>query len=343
MRATRLVDVRRFDEVDVPEPSAGPGDVLVRIGAVSICGSDLLGYLGLHPRIRPPTIIGHENAGVVESVGSEVTRVRPGDRVAVDPTFGCGTCRYCRQGRWNICPEYIVLGETDDLPGGLSGLVAVPEDHVHPLPAGLSIEAGAVVQSLSVAYHAAVDQGRAGPEDTVLVIGGGAIGLGAMLAAKLAGARVIVSDPLAYRLEMARSMGADHVVDPTVSDLEAEVRSLTDGYGADLVIEAVGGKDETLVRQGIQLAARGGRVVVVGLKGQDASLQIGQIKWGEKLVVGSQAHPNTFPRVIAHLADGSIDAERLITHRVGVPDIADAFALLADRAEGVMKVVVRMT
>jgi threonine dehydrogenase-like Zn-dependent dehydrogenase len=339
VKAMRLVDVGRFEPVELPPPTVGPTDVLVRITAVSICGSDLLGYLGQHPRIKPPTVLGHEPAGVVTERGGRVSTVKVGQRVAVDPTFGCGTCRHCLRGRKNVCHQYIVIGESDDLPGATAGWVAVPWDSVHPLPDSVSDEEGALVQPLAVSLHATRDQGQVQAGQTILVFGAGQIGLGILLAARVAGARTIMVDPLDYRLEMAHALGAEFTVNPTTDDLEKTVRDATDGYGVDVAFDAVGGASDRLFVDAVRLTARGGRIVVAGLKIPAAELPIGNLKFGEKIVIGSQAHPDSFPEVIRRIAAGVYPAQHLITHRFPIPRIAEALDLLERRADGVMKVV----
>lgn len=337
--APGLIAVREFGPLLAHARQPLDGDVVVDVDAVAICGSDLLGYLGRHPRIRPPTILGHELAGTVRWRGPDVERVEPGDLVAVDPTFGCGTCRFCTQGRWNICEDYVVLGETDDLPGGMAGTVVVPADHVHRLPAGVDAMAGAVVQPIAVAYHAVVHRGRVEAGETVVVIGGGPIGLGALMAVVHAGARTIVVDTLEYRLELARSLGADLTINADDDDVVAAVASATDGYGADVVFEAVGGGQDHLFAQGLACTSRGGRLVIIGLKSPRAEFDLGSLKWGEKTVLGSQAHPDSFPDVIERIGSGAFPADRLISHRVPWDEIAGAFQLLEERADGVVKVV----
>jgi L-iditol 2-dehydrogenase len=339
VNAMLLVDVRRFEPVEVPMPTVGPDDVLVRITAVSICGSDLLGYLGQHQRIKPPTVLGHEPAGVVEAVGANVTEVQPGDRVSVDPTFGCGSCRYCDRGMKNLCRSYTVLGERDDLPGATSGWVAVRPDSVHKLPDHVSDDLGAIVQPLSVSLHAARDQGQVSAGQTILVYGAGPIGLGILLAANVVGARTILVDLLDYRLQMARDLGAAYTVNPATDNLEQVVMQATDGYGVDAAYDAIGGASDRLFGEAVRLTARGGRIVVAGLKIPSAALPIGDLKFGEKIVIGSQAHPNTFPEVIRRIGDGTYPAEKLITHRIPMGEIRDAFELLEQRADGVMKIV----
>ncbi len=339
MEAVRLVAPRTFDRVTLAPRPVGPGEVRVEVAAVSICGSDLLGYLGQHPRIKPPTIIGHELAGTITEVGAGVEGLPVGTRVAVDPTSGCGTCRYCLTGRWNVCPEYIVLGEGEELPGGLSGNVVIRADRVFPLPDSVSFELGAIAQPLAVALHAVRDRARIQPGETMLILGGGPIGVGAMLAANALGGRAIVVDLVPERLAIARELGAWQTIDAGTEDVDARVLELTDGWGTDTAIEAVGAGQNALFAQAVRLTARGGRIVVVGLKASSIDFDLGTVKWMEKSVLGSQAHPHTFPEVIARLADGSLAGVGMITHRFDWEHVPDAFTLLESRADGILKVV----
>jgi threonine dehydrogenase-like Zn-dependent dehydrogenase len=264
MRAWRLVEPGRFEAVEIDRPTAGPGQVLVRVEAVSICGSDLGAYLGRHPRIVAPAILGHEFAGVVEAVGPGVTSAVVGDRGAVEPTVSCGTCRFCLRGNENICRQYRVIGEDESLAGAMSGLVRVYADHFHPIPDGVSFEEAALVQPLAIGLHAVRDRGRLEPGETVLIVGAGPIGLAILIAAKQEGARVIISDTLDYRLEQATALGADRTVNPDHDDVVETVARDTDGYGADAAFEAVGGTTDGAFATAYDAVSRGGRVVVLG-------------------------------------------------------------------------------
>jgi L-iditol 2-dehydrogenase len=342
VRATALLDVRTFGEIDLPEPRPGPGEVLVRVAAVSICGSDVTAYIGGHTRTRLPTVLGHEFSGVVEQVGPEVSGISTGQRAAIDPTFGCGTCRLCLAGRKNICREYTVLGRDLQRPGGMAGRVVVPASHVNPIPDALSFAEGAIVQPLSVAYHAAIHRGQIARGETVLVMGAGAIGLAILLHARSQGAHVIVSDVVAGRLEMATNLGAEVVIDVAQRDVADAVLEATDGLGADVAFEAVGGRDDGLLMGAVRAVAPGGRVVVVGMKMPEARIPVIDLKFDEKTVLGSQAHPASFPAVIDALATADLPFSELITHRFRAHDVPAAFDLLERRAEGVIKVVIEL-
>ena len=342
MRAWRLVEPGRFEAVEIDRPTAGPGQVLVRVEAVSICGSDLGAYLGRHPRIVAPAILGHEFAGVVEAVGPGVTSAVVGDRGAVEPTVSCGTCRFCLRGNENICRQYRVIGEDESLAGAMSGLVRVYADHFHPIPDRVSFEEAALVQPLAIGLHAVRDRGRLEPGETVLIVGAGPIGLAILIAAKQEGARVIISDTLDYRLEQATALGADRTVNPDHEDVVETVARDTDGYGADAAFEAVGGTTDGAFATAYDAVSRGGRVVVLGrFKLPTVPLRIGDMKYGEIDIRGSQAHPFSFRDVIASIASGRTPARALITHRFPLSEVGAAFELLAARGERVQKIVLR--
>jgi threonine dehydrogenase-like Zn-dependent dehydrogenase len=340
MHVARLVEPGRFAIVDLPRPTPREGQVLVRVEAVSICGSDLGAYLGKHPRIVAPAILGHEFAGTVEELGPGVTGVAVGDRAAVSPTVSCRRCRFCLRGNENICPEYRVIGEDDTLPGAMSGVVAVAADHLHALPAEVSFEEAALVQPLGIGLHAVRDRANVTAGETVFIVGAGPIGLAILLAAKDAGARVLISDTLPYRLEQALELGADRALDATSEDVVHAVREETEGYGADATFEAVGGTTDEAFATAYDATSRAGRVVVLGsFKSPTVPLRIGDMKYGEIEIRGSQAHPFVFDDVIAGIAAGRTPARKLITHRIPLSRVGDAFELLAGRAERVQKIV----
>lgn len=340
MRAAFLAGVGDVHVVDHPTPVAGPGEVVLRVEAASICGSDLSAFRGVHSRIRAPTILGHEFAGTVAQLGQGVSGIALGTRVAAEPNLGCGVCRFCQHGAPNVCVDYLVVGEDVSRPGACAELVKVPASGLHPLPDHVSSAEGALVQPLAIAYHA-VDRGRVVADRTVLIFGAGPIGLGAMLVARERGARTVVVDPLEYRLELATRLGADVIVDPARGALDRTVLDLTDGYGADVTIEAVGGAQTATFEDACRLTASQGTVVVVGSFKHDAApLPIVSFKFRELDIVGSQGHPSTFGPTLRSIASGALPAAALITHRLPLERVADGFALLTDRAEGVMKIVI---
>jgi L-iditol 2-dehydrogenase len=219
--------------------------------------------------------------------------------------------------------------------------VKIPADHLYHLPDRVSFEEGALVQPLSIAYHAVRDRAEVADRELVLILGAGPIGLGVMLASKSFGARTIVADLLDYRLDLARDLGADVVVNSGTEDLAAVVHDESDGYGVHVAFEAVGGAQEATFDQAVHLTARAGRVIVLGSFASNAvPLRIVDFKFRELELRGSQGHPNTFRPVLDLIALGALPARRLITHRLPLTEISEAFRLLDSKSEGVMKVVI---
>jgi (R,R)-butanediol dehydrogenase / meso-butanediol dehydrogenase / diacetyl reductase len=298
---------------DVAEPSPKPGEVKLRNAFAGICGSDLhvyyepelVGYgRGPHPLTGavPPQILGHEFSGTVTELGEGVDRVRAGDRVAVYPTYSCGSCAACVSGRVNACRLVGFHGLTSD-GGGMAEYTTVTADRVHVLPAEVDLRAGALVEPMAVAWHA-VAQGRVEAGQTALISGAGPIGLGLWFALRARGVeRVLLSEPSEVRRGVAGGLGA-LVVDP--DGLEAAVADLTGGRGVDVAFDAAG------VAPGFTAAlgslAPGGRLVVVATHERGFEFNPAQLLAGETEVIGSLAYlPEDFDAVIAAMAAGRYD------------------------------------
>jgi 2-desacetyl-2-hydroxyethyl bacteriochlorophyllide A dehydrogenase len=340
MRAILLREPYVLESVDLPDPHAGPGQVVVRVEATSICGSDLSGYRGVNPRTRPPTVPGHELAGIVVDAGDGVAPGLVGTRVVVEPNVSCRVCEWCRQGLPNICTSYRVLGEGLDVGGGLAELVAVAADQVFPLPDGASAAEGAIVQPLSISYHGVVNRGQVLAGESVLILGAGPIGLAALLIARDIGARAIVTDVVDDRLDAATRLGADAVIRADREDVAATVRSMTGGRGADITLEAVGGAQQTSLSDAVRSTATRGRIVVLGTFAKVPQPFPGyEFKNRELTMLGSHGHPATFAPTIQLVAAGRLRPADLITHHVPLSEAPRAFELLDTRADGVIKII----
>lgn len=319
--------------VERPIPIAGAGQALVRVASVSLCGTDLRMFSGqTHSRIRLPTTPGHEFGGTVAAVGPGVS-MPIGTAVAVESNISCGRCRWCREGRDNICPDYRVFGESEQLPGACAEYLVVPADRLHELPSDLPLHLGALIQPLAIAMHA-VDRAELPPDPTVAIIGAGPIGLGVAMIAKARGARTIVVDIEPRRLKFARRIGADVVVDArerTVAEWAPEYAP----SGVQACFEAVGGSQTRTFTDAVAAVGRGGRVVVIGsFSIADLPMPVRLLKYGELEIVGTQGHPGTYPPVIDMMRTGLLAAERLVTHRLPLSQIADAYSLLSDKSLG---------
>jgi threonine dehydrogenase-like Zn-dependent dehydrogenase len=300
---------------EVPEPALpGRGEVLLKVTRAAICGTDAAEWAS-GPHLIPPArtlVLGHEFTGTVVVAGEEVDGLQPGARVVPGAGMWCGACDACRAGRTNLCRSYYTLGLQAD--GGLAEYALVPSRMCVPVPAGCADDAAAMAQPLAVALHA-LRRGGVEAGNAVVVIGVGGIGAFVVAAAKARGAApVIAADLRAARLETARRLGADAVVDPRSADVAAAVRDLTEGAGAPLVVEASGSDGAAALAAAS--ARRGGRVVVLGLPTEAQRLDLAMLTLAEIDLVGSVAHVCAVdvPEALATLERG--DLARLVVDRV---------------------------
>lgn len=339
MKAAMLQSPGVIEVVDYPEPTAGEGKVLVRVAAASICGSDIGAYRGYNARFAFPTILGHEIAGTIVEVGPGVDRGRIGSRVIVEPNVCCGTCPRCKAGLPNICPDYKVLGQNLQVQGGLAELVAVNANQVFDLPEHVSFAEGALVQPMGIAYHG-VDQANVQAGEIALVLGAGPIGLGFQMIAQARGARTIVADVVDDRLAVAARLGAEVTVRADSPDFVDCVLAATDGRGADVVAEAVGGSQELTLLHAVRLAATRGRICLLGMfANKPIPFPAYDFKNREISLVGSHGHPRTVKLSLDLVAAGKLPVKELITHRMPLSEVARAFELLDARRDGIIKAV----
>jgi L-iditol 2-dehydrogenase len=331
----------RVEQRQVPEP--GPGEVLVRVRAVGVCGSDVHYYkegrIGRRV-VEKPLILGHECAGEVVALGSGVSHLRIGSRVALEPGVPCRRCRFCMSGRYNLCPDVTFMA-TPPVDGAFVEYIAWPADFTYPLPENLGYAEGALMEPLAVGMHA-VRRARLVPGCTVLVLGGGPIGQLALQAAKAAGAgRVILTELEEGRLAMARSLGADVALDLRTTPMAEALAEITDGEGPDLVIEAAGTVET--VRQGIELVRRGGTVVWIGLPGTDpCPVSVLQAINKEMDILGIYRYANVYPDAIRLAASGKIDLAPLVTHRFPLEDTRQALDTVVEQKASALKVLVEI-
>ena len=338
MKRFRLHGPRLLTLDEVPEPNVGVGDVLVAVRHVGLCGSDKHyfadGRCGAYVP-QAPFALGHEFSGVVAAIGDQVSGLKPGDRVTVDPLLACGQCPMCRSGHANLCPEKRYMGSAAAWPhvdGGLSARVAVPSSNVYPLPTSVDLAAAALIEPASVAFHAVRRAGSVAGA-TVLVVGGGAIGqLILRIVRVLGAARAILADPIAYNRGFAMQGGADQAVD-LQGDGVIEQLGLQDGGGFDVVLEAAGA--ESALNMAIMLVRKGGVVVQVGTLPDRVSVVANQIMTKEIDLRGSVQYHKAFPDVMALLAEGRLKIDDLITHRFPFAEAPAAFAFALDRRDSI--------
>ena len=338
MKRFRLHGPRLLMLDDVPEPNVGVNDVLVEVHHVGLCGSDKHYFAdGRCGRFVPqaPFALGHEFSGVVVAVGDQVSAVKPGDRVAVDPLLACGQCAMCRGGHANLCPAKRYMGSAAAWPhvdGGLGERVGVPSSNVHPLPDSLDLAAAALIEPASVAFHALR---RAGPIAgvSVLVVGGGAIGqLILRIARALGAARAVLVDPIEYNREFAIKSGADQAIDPQAEDFMAQSGPQS-SCGFDVVLEAAG--VESALNMAITLVRKGGVVVQVGTLPDRVSVAANQIMAKEIDLRGSVQYHKAFPEVMALLASGRLKINDLITHHFPFAEAPAAFEFALSRRDSI--------
>ncbi|HPK02837.1 MAG TPA: alcohol dehydrogenase catalytic domain-containing protein [Candidatus Sumerlaeota bacterium] len=340
-RASYLMEPRRIEFQDEARPAPGPGEVLIELTAVGVCGSDVHWYLDGRigtTRLEGPLTLGHEPAGRVVEVGAGADPALKGKRVAIEPAIACGHCPFCQDGDTNLCPHVRFMG-TPPTQGAFRQWTTHPAHLVAELPATVSDEVGALLEPLAIAIHATdLLKPRAGA--TWAIVGAGPIGLCALEAVKLTGPGcVMIVEPLEYRRALARSMGADVVLAPEQDDLAAAVARATGGYGADYVIEAAGKPASFELMT--QVARPGAKIAVVGIDPHDRfgfNNSVGRRK-GLTLYMVRRSR-RTLERAIAITAAGRWRPDPIITHRRPFGDLARSLERVAGFEDGVIKTII---
>ena len=314
---------------DVPEPSAGRGEVKIKIEYAGICGTDLHIYHD-HYTYRPPVIMGHEFSGQVVEIGEQVNYVKVGNRVTSEPFASvCGTCLNCRTGNPNLCLERLSAGS--GLNGGMASYCIMPEERVHILPPGVDFKEGTLAEPLACCVHGVTDSNRIKPGDLVIVSGPGVVGLLSLQLAKLAGAVVVLAGTAndGTRLEIGLSVGADYTA-ISFQELEDIVMKLTNSFGADVFIECAG-HEQSLVA-GLEIVRKGGTILQMGLFGKTLSLPFDHIVMKEISLLGTFASNRSgWTRALKLLAQNKVNVEPLIGSVLPLDSWAEAFAKTEER------------
>ncbi|WP_237226915.1 galactitol-1-phosphate 5-dehydrogenase [Rubinisphaera sp. JC750] len=342
MKAMLLSEYKHLELTDMPKPEVGPRDVLIAVQACGVCGSDIHGYDGSTGRRIPPLIMGHEAAGVIEEVGSEVRSFQAGQRVTFDSTVSCGNCQYCRAGRINLCNNRKVLGVSCGeyrQHGAFAEYVVVPEHIVYELPDDLPFEHAAMIEAVSVAVHAAnrtpVKLGQ-----SCVVVGTGMIGLLCVQAMKKAGCGTIIAIDLDdSKLALAKELGATHAINGKAEDLIDQVKQLTGGEGADIAVEVVGAT--VTIQTAINALRKGGHLTLVGNLSPNIELPLQSVVTRELSVSGSCASAGEYPECIALMTSGDIQVEPLISLKAPLEDGPALFERLYSGDSGLMKVILQ--
>jgi L-iditol 2-dehydrogenase len=323
--------VGNIEVLDIPEAVVGPGQVKIAVRAAGICGTDLHIY---HDEYRswPPVVLGHEVAGEVAEVGDGVEGVQPGDRVTTETYFStCGACRYCRQGRINLCPQRRSIGSAVN--GGFTSYLIVPARNVHRLPDNVDFFAGALTEPLACVVHGALELPRLTPGDLAVIAGPGTIGLLTLQVVKAAGARAIVlgTDADEHRLVMAGKLGADQTYNVQRDRYQEAIEESSEGAGADIVYECSGAGPaaEMLLR----VVRRGGQYAQIGLFGKPVAWDLDSVCYKELSVTGTNASvPSAWMRALRLLAEGAVQTEPLVSGIYPITEWRTAFDLFVQRS-----------
>lgn len=324
---------------DVNVPHISDNDALIKIKSVGICGSDVQGFNDQDSNKRVPGLImGHEAAGEVIKIGSNVTNVKPGDRVAIDPQVTCGICESCQHGWYSVCDNKKIIGSNlkGFMHGTMAEFAAINQKQLYVLPDHVSYAEGAVVEPVSNAIHI-LNRVKLNLGDQVLVLGAGTLGLCILQAAKLAGAgKVIVTDKSQSRLEVAKHLGADIVINASNLDPVTEVKKLTKDYGVDVVVEAVG--ISTTYRQAITLVRKKGSIMFFGAAQDTVTLDLYPILHKELSLLGCTGAEWETQTAVDYIADGRINVKPLITNKFSLLETQDAFDILSNPQNNSIKV-----
>ena len=330
-------------EIDVPEIKKD--QVLVQLEYVGICGSDVhyyhSGRCGSYEvDLNEDFMLGHECAGTVVEIGEDVTSLQVGDRVALEPGITCGTCEFCKAGKYNLCPDVVFLA-TPPVQACYEEYIAFPENMCFKLPDNVSTKEGALIEPLSVGFHAA-NQGNVQVGDTVVILGGGCIGLVTLLSCKAHGAgKIILADIVDARLEKAKELGATHVINSKEVDVKEEIARLTEGRGVDIVFETAG--SPVTIAQTPFLVCKGGTIVLVGISAQEEiNYNFAQIMDKEATIKSVFRYRNIYPKAIAAVASGAIDVNNIVTHEFDLEHIQEAFEEAVNNKTDLVKAVIKI-
>lgn len=343
MKVAIMTDIGKMEYTERPIPAPKDDEVLVKLEYVGICGSDLhyyeAGAIG-NFIVKPPFVLGHEPGGVVVEVGKDVTHLKVGDRVALEPGKTCGHCEFCREGKYNLCPDVIFFA-TPPVDGVFQEYVAHEAGLCFKLPNNVSTMEGALIEPLAVGFHAA-NQGGAHAGQTAVVMGAGCIGLVSMMALKAEGvSRVYVVDVMKNRLEKAMELGADGVINGREADAVAKIMELTDGRGCDLVIETAG--TEITTRQAINMTKKGATIVLVGYSSSgEMTLPVSTALDKELTFKTVFRYRHIYPMAIDAVASGRVNLKGIVTDVFDFDDLQNAMDRSISDKANIVKAVVKM-
>ena len=338
MRAAVLEAPRKLELRERVRPVAASGEVVIRTAATAVCHTDLSIYTGEHPGVRYPVVMGHEATGVVEATGEGVARLERGQNVLINPIIACGHCDLCERGLGNLCRNAGLFGR--ELEGSLSEYVKLDQRYVHALPPGLALANATLIETLATVRHAQ-RRVEVSAGESVVVLGMGTAGLLHARLAVLSGARpVIAVSRTRWKLDMAERMGAHHAVEAPLEKAAGEVRRLTGGYGADVVVDAAGGAES--LRAAIEMLRPGGRLSAFAVSHAHVSgFSTFPLYFGEISIVGSRALlPEDVEPSIELVASGAIDVSGFVTAKYPLGEAREAFREYESNPNRVLRIVI---
>lgn len=338
-----LIHPGRMEILDAAVPEPKEDEILLKVEYVGICGSDIHGF-ECGPFIPPKDPnqkigLGHECAGTVVGVGSKVTKIKVGDRVNIEPGVPCGTCRYCREGKYNICPDVDFMATQPNYRGALTHYLAHPENMAYILPENMDTMEGALVEPAAVGMHAA-SEAQVRPGQKIVILGAGCIGLMTLQACRAMGAsEIVVVDILEKRLEMAKKLGAAAVINGMKEDTEKRVKELLGDWGADTVFETAG--SPKTASQAVDLVMRGGRIMIVGTISGDTPINFLKINREVKIQTVFR-YANNYPMTMDAISSGRIDVKSMVTDVYGYEEVQKAFEESLSRKGEIIKGVIKV-
>lgn len=343
MKAAQINQSMSIRTIEAERPKAGPGELLIKVKTVGICGTDLKLFDGSISYLKDgllefPHIPGHEWAGEVVEVGTVSSKFQPGDRVTGECHIGCGSCEECSNGRQNICDNRLRFGILQD--GGLAEYIVLPEKAAHKIPNHVTDEEAALVEPLTVALYA-MDKLEKVAGATVLITGLGPIGLLVSEVARIMGAACIIgADINPHALQQGKEMGCDVVIDSSKENLEERMMTLTDGLGPEIIIEATG--VNRLFPSILNIARVGGQISLIGLYSNKVELDANLIIRKDLRVNGNMASARVWERAIRLISSKKLDISNIITHKFSIEDVDRAFKKAYDKEDNVTKVMIHL-
>lgn len=336
MKAVQVVSPGNMQMIEKEKPMIEHDhEVLIKVKMVGICGSDMHIYHGTNPLATLPRIIGHEVTGEIVEVGKGVTGLQVGDKVVIEPIETCGKCYACRLGRRNVCRELEVYGVHRD--GGMQEYIVMPEHLVHKVSPDLDWAEAVLVEPFTIGAQANW-RGNVQKGDTVFIMGAGPIGLCCLKIAKLKGATCIISDLSDERLSFAKSWGADYILNASCVNVREEIMKITNGEGANVVIDAV--CIPQTFADAVEIASVAGRVVTLGFDSHFSQIPQLSITKKELTILGSRLQTNQFPEVIKLFNEGTLKTDGMVTQRFTIDEVKDVFSFIEKEPNQVRKAVI---